>query len=336
MRVRQLTTLASAYGASLVSYALHGPAHPFSASFAVTNACNIHCSYCSCPSLDKRTLTLPQIEVLFDQLRGLGVRRLGLLGGEPLLRKDLDAIIQAGQARDFYVSVNSNLLLYDRLGAHLERADLVFTSLDGRPQTHRANRGEDSWQGILPAIDQLRRRGTPVVAICVLTDKNLDDIEWLLDLAQQHDFRMHFQPQCSDAEITRGHLDPALDNQRYRDVWHRLEVLKLAGAPINSSHAYLKFMQAWPDYRVSTMQVPGGRCAAGRGFLFVDPLGNAWPCAYTKGRTDPVNLLTDSWRSRFNGSTPCNDCAVGPMTEFNLLFRQPMSGVRDAVRSYGT
>lgn len=335
VKVRDVAALGTAYAASLLAYAVHGPAHPFSASFAVTNACNIHCSYCSCPSLDKRVLEIPQIGVLFDKLRALGVRRLGLLGGEPLVRKDIHSIIHAAKERGMYVSVNSNLLLHDKLGDRLRGADLIFTSLDGRPDVHRANRGVDSWEGILPAIDELRSRGTPVVAICVLTDRNLMDLDWLLELARAHDFKMHFQPQCSDSEITRGGLAPNLNHDQYRAAWRLLEQRKQSGAPITSSLAYLQFMQTWPDYKVSSVHIPGVRCAAGRGFLFVDPLGNAWPCAYTKGKTTPINLLTQDWAREFRGSTPCNDCSVGPMAEFNLLFRQPLRSAMSAWGSYG-
>ena len=323
-----------AYSASLLAWSVHGRAHPFSASFAVTNACNIHCSYCSCPSLDKGMLPMSEVHTLLDRLRTLGVRRLGLLGGEPLVRHDVAQIIAAARQRQMFVSVNSNLLLYAQLGERLAQADLIFTSLDGRAEVHKANRGADSWDGILPAIDDLRRRGKPVVAICVLTEKNLGDVEWLLDLARSHGFRMHFQPRCSDAEIVHGSLPHDLDDVSYRAAWTRLVAHKRAGAPLASSLAYLQFIAQWPDYRASAVQIPGQRCAAGRGFLFVDPLGNAWPCAYTKGIMAPANLLTADWRNHFDGQTPCSDCSVGPMAEFNLLFRKPLRSSLDALRSY--
>ena len=77
------------------------------------------------------------------------------------------------------------------------------------------------------------------------------------------------------------------------------------------------------------------QCAAGRGFLYVDPQGRAYPCAYTKGKTRPVDLLQDDWRERFRGDTPCTSCNVGPMLEFNLLYRQPFSAPLAAARRIG-
>jgi len=58
---------------------LHGrwaAAGPFSATFAVTNRCNLRCSYCNCPFIDPTNLDLPRIAVLFDRLREMGIRRL--------------------------------------------------------------------------------------------------------------------------------------------------------------------------------------------------------------------------------------------------------------------
>ena len=86
------------------------------------------------------------------------------------------------------------------------------------------------------------------------------------------------------------------------------------------SAIYLAEQSRWQDFRISALADPSTRCAAGRGFLYVDPLGDAYPCAFTKGKTEPINLLEDDWRRAFPGSTPCTVCNVGPMLEFNLLF----------------
>ena len=91
MRLVDRIAVGYAYGTSLLSYMVDGAPRPFSATFAVTNRCNLRCEYCNCPYIDPSHLGLSEIGVLFERLRTMGVRRLGLAGGEPMLRADLDA-----------------------------------------------------------------------------------------------------------------------------------------------------------------------------------------------------------------------------------------------------
>jgi MoaA/NifB/PqqE/SkfB family radical SAM enzyme len=108
VRLADKLAIGYAYGTSLLAYMVDGQPRPFSATFAVTNRCNLRCDYCNCPFIDPTNLDLGQIEVLFDRLQSMGVRRLGLAGGEPMLRADLGEIIAAAKRRRFFVSVDSN------------------------------------------------------------------------------------------------------------------------------------------------------------------------------------------------------------------------------------
>ena len=325
-----------AFARSLASYGVGGAARPFSASFAVTNRCNLRCRYCNTPFLDSAQLSLPQIAVLFQKLRRLGVVRLGLAGGEPLVRDDIGEIVRLAKAERFWVSLNTNLNLYRRHESLFDHIALVFTSLDGTAEHHREGRGEKSLDGTLEAIRALRARRVVVVAICVVDVHNIDDADVLLEQAVQLDIRVHFQPRCTDTEIVRGEYSEALDNERLRAFWRRLRQRRTADARIASTALYLDHMAAWTDFRRSAIATDETRCAAGRGFLYVDPQGNAFPCAYTKGKVPPINLLDEEWRGPACGATPCNDCAVGPMVEFNTLFRRPLRAAIDAAGSYAT
>jgi MoaA/NifB/PqqE/SkfB family radical SAM enzyme len=324
--------MGAAYAMSLLSWWRRGTPRPFSASFAVTNRCNLRCHYCNTPFLDPEDLPLDRVAELLRRLRSLGVVRLGLLGGEPLVRKDIGEMIRLARGMGFYVSLNSNLNLYARHPDVFDDVDLVFTSLDGDEETHRRNRGERSYEGVLAAIRDLIARGKPLIAIAVVTEHNLEQPEFLLRQAEEMGFQVHFQPQCSDTDIVRGGIPEALGNETLRSFWSRLLEHKRAGRPVASSSLYLEEQSRWPDFRVSARLDPAKRCAAGRGFLYVDPQGRAYPCAYTKGKAAPVDLLREDWREAFPGRTPCTECNVGPMMEFNLLFQRPLSSSLAALR----
>jgi MoaA/NifB/PqqE/SkfB family radical SAM enzyme len=334
--VRLADTLAVgyAYGSSLLAYMVDGPPRPFSATFVVTNRCNLRCEYCNCPFIDPTHLDLGRIEILFERLRAMGIRRLGLAGGEPLLRADLAEIIALAKRQRFFVTVNSNLTLYHRHPERLADADLVYTSLDGDPEAHVAARGTHAHDGVLDAIGRLVAGGKPVIAICVVTEHSVEQMEFLLSQAERLGIRMHFQPQCVDTEVVRGAVPATLSNERLRAFWRRLLDEKRKGRPIVSSTPYLEYLAEWEDFTVSAYYDPSTRCPAGHGYLYVDPLGRAYSCAYTKGKMAHVDLLSRDWRTAWDRQNPCTRCTVGPMLEFNMLYKRPLAAAFEGIRNY--
>lgn len=336
MRLADRIRLGYNYGRSLLHHRTGAAAAPFSATFAVTDRCNLHCSYCNCPALDPTDLPLPDVARLFDRLRAGGICRLGLTGGEPMVRRDLAEIVALAKRRRFFVCVNTNLTLHRRFPERLAGADLVFTSLDGDRAAHDANRGPGAYQGVVEAIRDLVRGGTPVVAICVVTERNLDQADGLLATAAALGVRVHFQPQCSGGELVRGGYSGAVTNGELRAFWRGLQERKARGLPVASSRPYLDFLARWEDFGLLGFDDPTARCAAGRGFLYIDPRGNAYACPYTRGKLRPVNLLAETWQRGWDGATPCTQCRIGPMLEFNLLFRHPLASALDLWRPYAS
>ena len=83
----------------------------------------------------KADLTLAEIDALFAELAALGTFRIGLTGGEPLLRTDLFAIVDAALAHGLHPCLTTTGLLIDeRVAALARRADDGLgqsVSLDG-------------------------------------------------------------------------------------------------------------------------------------------------------------------------------------------------------------
>jgi MoaA/NifB/PqqE/SkfB family radical SAM enzyme len=335
VRLAEKLAVGYAYGTSLLAYMVDGQPRPFSATWAVTNRCNLRCEYCNCPFIDPTNLDLSQVRVLFDRLHEMGIRRLGLAGGEPMLRADLPDVIGLAHRHGFYVTVNSNLTLYHRHPERLADADLVYTSLDGDADAHTAARGDRSHEGVIDAIGRLTRSGKPVIAICVVTEHSIGQTEFLLRQAETLGIRMHFQPQCVDTDVVRGTVAASVSNDDLRGFWRRLLAEKRNGRPIVSSTPYLEFLSRWEDFSISAFLDPKTRCPAGHGYLYVDPLGRAYPCAYTKGKTTPVDLLTHDWRTAWDRQHPCTRCTVGPMLEFNMLFQRPLTAAVEGFHAYG-
>lgn len=305
-----------------------------SATFAVTNRCNLRCSYCNTPFLDPKDLPLASVELVFDRLRELGVKRLGLTGGEPLARKDIREVVALAKARGFWVTMNTNLTLYARRKAELDGVDMFFTSLDGPRAQHEAARGEGSFDGVLQAASEIVRGGRKLVAICVVSEHNIEQSGELLDVARSTGIELHFQPQCYDTAIVRGTRATEVTNARMRAFFARLRDQKREGSPIASSAAYLDALSGWDDFSRTAVLDSRSRCLASRGFMYVDPHGDAYPCAYTKGKSEPVSMLGPDWRTAVDRDLPCTRCSVGPYLEFNLLYQRPVRSALNVLRSY--
>ncbi len=134
---------------------------------SVTDRCNLRCLYCM-PQEGIQPLPHGEILTYEEILRvarvavGLGITKVRLTGGEPLVRRDLERLIQelAGieGLRDLSMTTNGILLGKRARGlrdAGLKRINVSMDSLD--PQRYRAmTRGgelEQVWEGILAALE---------------------------------------------------------------------------------------------------------------------------------------------------------------------------------------
>jgi cyclic pyranopterin phosphate synthase len=106
---------------------------------SVTDRCNLRCQYCM-PEPDyvwlprEDILHFEEIDRLVDVFLDLGVRKVRLTGGEPLLRKDLPVLIErlAAKPRIEDLAMTTNAVLLAPLAAELKRAGLhrLTVSLD--------------------------------------------------------------------------------------------------------------------------------------------------------------------------------------------------------------
>jgi len=331
MKAYKLLQMGAAYAQSLSSFHLNGKPRPFSASFAVTNKCNLRCAYCDLPNIKAPELSLDQIDVLFKKLRKMGVLRLGLFGGEPLVRKDIGEIVKLAKKHGFFISLNSNMLLYERFKDVLDPVDYFFVSIDGTPEKHIANRGNQKFEVILDSVRDIVSRKKKVTAICVVTDSDKATADYLIDLAIREKMDVHFQPECYDSECAGRTAPDDLEQEATRQFWLYLLERKKQGAPITSSKGYLEYISKWHNYKETSVYDPQHKCMAGSGFLSIDPSGIAYPCIFTKGNFEGIDLMKYEWEDKFDGTTPCTKCIVGPLLEYNLLFHKPISATLEAL-----
>ncbi|MCB9778271.1 MAG: GTP 3',8-cyclase MoaA [Alphaproteobacteria bacterium] len=160
---------------------------------SVTDRCNYRCTYCMpaegmswMPRAD--LLTYEEIGRVVGVFAGLGIRRVRITGGEPLIRRDIDALVAsvAGTPgiRDVAMTTNAHHLarLADRLAAAgLSRINVSLDSLVPE-RFARLTRGGDLAR-VLDGIQAARDAGLGPIKInaVLLEGENDDEIDSLVD-----------------------------------------------------------------------------------------------------------------------------------------------------------
>lgn len=120
---------------------------PLAAEVFLTDNCNLRCTSCACwRTTTRRELTTDEWCGVVDQLADMGIIKLNVTGGEPLLRADAPAVIAHARAagiRNIHLNTNAVLLDDRRRRAVLDAGVTSFNiSLDGPDAgTHESVRG---------------------------------------------------------------------------------------------------------------------------------------------------------------------------------------------------
>ena len=154
---------------------------------SVTDRCNLRCHYCMPESEynwlpQEHILRFEEISELVDVFAELGVDRLHITGGEPLLRRELYKLIhllaKKPQIRDIALTTNG-VLLADHtqalLTAGLHRITISLDTL--HPDRFKLLTGQDLHQQVLKGIEAAGRTGFRELKINTLVLRGTNDDE---------------------------------------------------------------------------------------------------------------------------------------------------------------
>ena len=165
---------------------------------SVTDRCNFRCSYCMPREVfDKDYAFLPQTSLLsFEEITRLarifvahGVEKIRLTGGEPLLRKHIEVLIEmlakikttSGQPLDITLTTNASLLA--KKAQSLKDAGLqrVTVSLDGLDDAifRRMNDVDFPVAEVLKGIEAAQRVGLAPLKVNMVVKRGTNDAEIL-------------------------------------------------------------------------------------------------------------------------------------------------------------
>ena len=163
---------------------------------SVTDRCNLRCQYCMPEEeyvwLPKpNVLTFEEIDRLVTVFTGLGVDKVRLTGGEPLLRSDVATLVRmlAGKPAITDLAMTTNGVLLADLAAELRAAGLrrVTISLDTLDAaTFRLISRRDDLARVLAGVDAAARAGFTEVKLdtVVIAGVNDNELPALVDYAR--------------------------------------------------------------------------------------------------------------------------------------------------------
>lgn len=170
---------------------------------SVTDRCNLRCRYCM-PEQDyvwlpkQSILTFEEIARLVGVFTSLGVAKIRLTGGEPLLRHDLPTLtaMLAGNDAVRDLALTTNGVLLAKHAAALKQAGLgrVTVSLDTlRADRMRELARTDRHGDVLDGIAVARAAGLPLkLNTVVMRGINDDELADLIEFARRHEAEVRF------------------------------------------------------------------------------------------------------------------------------------------------
>jgi radical SAM protein with 4Fe4S-binding SPASM domain len=269
---------------------------PLAVHLEVIAACNLRCTHCFAGELPRKAdLTLAQMDSLFAELAGLGSFRLGLTGGEPLLRKDLLDVLDAATAHGLHPCLTTNGLLIDeRIARELGKRELVWLNVSLEGATAISNdrvRGLGTFTEVKRRLRLLAEHARFTLAFTI-TSANADEVESCAALARELGAHTAVFRPLYPVGVAREHPELMPSFSQYSDALTRLAGDLYAIDPFSPQHR--------AGQQARTHANLG--CGAANLVASVSASGDVNPCSFLGAEFDGGNLRERSFADIWSAS----------------------------------
>jgi radical SAM protein with 4Fe4S-binding SPASM domain len=289
--------------AGVVNEVEHVPSNhlvgPLAVHLEIVGACNLTCTHCFADPLprNRELLGLREYATLFRELAAMGSFRLGLTGGEPLMRRELLEVIDEATKAGLHPCLTTNGLLLDETWAReLGKRELVWLniSLDGATAaTNDAVRGKGTFELVVRKLRELGHLFRFTLAFTVMKH-NAHEVPAFAELAKE----------LGAANVVFRPLYPA------GAALHRLELLPGFGQysdallSLESLGSVRGIDPFSPMARADANAVVYGNlgCGAGNSIASISARGDVNPCSFLGPAFDAANVRDRSFREIWNDS----------------------------------
>ena len=200
---------------------------------SVTDRCNFRCTYCmpkeifgkDFPFMPKdNIMTFEEIDRLAGIFISLGVKKIRLTGGEPLLRKNIHQLISMLSLRDVEVAMTTNGVLLPRYAPSLSAAglDRITVSLDALDESTFATITDSGHTvaAVLAGIEAAESVGLGPIKIntVIKRDINEDEILQLVERFSDRDIAVRFIEYMDVGNSNGWSMDDVVSAEEIREA----------------------------------------------------------------------------------------------------------------------
>ena len=250
----------------------------------LTNRCNVNCLYCHHDGMVKSEdeMTADEVYTICKVAKNLGVKKIRLSGGEPLLKKDIVETVEKINSLNFKdISMTTNGILLEKYAQDLKDAglDRVNVSLDTLNRETfefitKKDYLEDAKRGILKAVEV---GFYPVkINMVIMKDINQDEIDDMFEFCKEHDIVLQL--------IELIESESCDDDKFSADYHYKLDDIEKELADIADDVHERKFMQGRKKYYIDggeievVKPVDNSTFCANCSRLRITPDGKIKPC----------------------------------------------------------
>jgi MoaA/NifB/PqqE/SkfB family radical SAM enzyme len=298
-----------------------GRKFPLMVTMSLTDRCNFRCEYCRLPQMNRPEMSTAEWHRAIDELADAGMMRVSLMGGEPLVRKDIGELVDHLKARGVNVAMNTNGWFFAQRMDVVSKLDLVCITLDGPKAHNDRQRHLGAHDRVLDAIDLAKGAGVKVITMTVMTGGAPETLDYVLEVARAKGTRAFFQVEHdAEGDLTKP-IGPNLSDDAIATAARHLLRRKDEGWPVGPSRTFLRQL-AGDGERGARRFYRCDDCFASRYFLSITPSGQVVPCPLTFRADRPLDGRALGFARAFEMLAQPQDagCGCNPTTELNYLL----------------
>ena len=281
---------------------------PLWAQLNITYKCNLDCAYCSEYDNSKDHVPLADLVARIDKVKSLGALHADLIGGEPLLHPDLEAIMRHVVSRGMTTGMTTNgfLLTEDNLrrliDAGMGRIQISVDALKPKPGIPK------SLKTLRKKLELVARHPIWFRVNTVICDETIDEVEEVAKACWDLGVAINFS-----VVHDRGRLRNM--DQRFLERVRWLKDRKAQGKPISTPFYLIDYYERALEGRPMEWT-----CQAGSKCFYVSAEGHFQLCYHVPS----TQLLMDTTREHLaanRGKKGCEEnCGVDCVVHTSLPF----------------
>jgi MoaA/NifB/PqqE/SkfB family radical SAM enzyme len=291
--------------------------YPLALTYEVTWRCNLACVYCDRHTPMPHEMTRDEMFKALGEFHDLGMRQTNLDGGDPLMHRHIDEIVDWLTQRGVTVSMHTNGTLVPRKIDTVQKLARVKISLDGPREHHDAMRGAGSFEKAITGAKAAQDAEVQVEFTCTVGRHNADAIDSLIEMAADLKIPVVFQPALNSLflDTERDGSSWQLDSQAIRAAFARIEQLKQRSTAVGNAWSSLRHFRRFPEDTTPP-------CAAGWVTATMDPEGVLFSCGQLNRRNRSNSVVRLGAATAFANLSRkgCSQCWCARLVEGNYAW----------------